>query len=148
MARSNRRQEVYGEGGDKDAEEKGNDPFEDGGQIVATFLHGYAKYNCQSQEEEDPAQLQPEGEAQQPILSLVDPQPLVLGADEDGGDNVTDDEDGEHHIMEMVVPARVKDRQQDQSRTADDAEYTGQDIKDLLALIGMGSQPLALAQPV
>ena len=65
---------------------------------------------CQLEENE--GQFGPEGEAQDAVLAVVDAQALVLGAQEDCGEDVAADEKEEAAIMNAVVVIVVEYREE------------------------------------
>ena len=52
------------------------------------FILADAKADGKADLDEDEDELDPKGHAQDAVFAEVDPQPLVLGADEDGGNDV------------------------------------------------------------
>lgn len=71
-----------------EGEDERDDPLAHGGGVVVVPLAQHAERDGQAQLDEDEEQLHPEGDAQDAVLAVVDPEPLVLPAHEDGRQNV------------------------------------------------------------
>lgn len=65
------------------------------------------------------------------MLSMVDSQTLVLGADTNGADDVASDEEEEEDIVEFGVLSDVEDGQEDKTGTSDGGEDHGEAGEDL-----------------
>lgn len=65
-----------------------NDPFENGGMIVSCLVPQHGESDSQSKFDEDKRKLNPETRAEDTVFTPFDAQSLVLGADEDCGDDV------------------------------------------------------------
>ena len=96
-------QQVDEEGEDVKGEDEGDDPFEDGANVLAAGEGRTDEDGGEGDLDEDEGELEPKGEAQDAVLAEVHAEALVLGADEDG----TDDIPGHEEEKETVVQARV-----------------------------------------
>lgn len=93
ILRAHARQQIHGKGQDVKRKHKRDNPLEHGGDVAMAGECGCRKNDCEHDFDQDERQFDPEGGAEDPVVAIVDSQPLVLGAQEDGGDNVTGDED-------------------------------------------------------
>lgn len=72
-----------------EGEDQSDDPFEDGRDVLVTVCEGGAdEDDRQTELDEDEEELHPKGDAQDAMLAEVDTQALILGADENGGDDI------------------------------------------------------------
>ena len=83
-----RRQEIDDEAPDVEDVDEGDGPLDDGGPVVVVLIGEDAEGDGEAELDEDEGELDPEGRAQDAVFAEVDPEPLVFGADEDGGDDV------------------------------------------------------------
>lgn len=93
------RQQIDEEGEDVKGEDEGDDPLEDGRDVLFAVKGGGGEDDGEDDLDDDEGQLQPEGEAQDAVLAEVHAEALVLGADEDGADDVAGDEEEEEAVM-------------------------------------------------
>ena len=84
------RQEVRYEAPDIEDVDQRDDPLEDSADVVVFVFLSDGEDNGERDFGEDEEQLDPEGDAQDAVFAEVDAEALVLGADEDGADNVAD----------------------------------------------------------
>lgn len=61
------------------------------------------------------------------MFAVVDSKTLVLGADEDGRDDVTGNKDYEHGIVDVVVVDSVENGEEYKSQGTNDGEDNGAD---------------------
>ena len=66
------------------------------------------------------------------MVAVVDAETLILGAKEDGADDVAGDEEEEEAIMEMWMAVCVEDTQQNQACCACNATDNAEPGEDLL----------------
>ena len=104
-----RGQQVDEEGEDVKGEDEGDDPLEDGGDVLVYAERGGGEDDGEGGLDEDEGELEPEGEAQDAVLAEVDAQALVLGADEDGADDVAAHEEEEESAVQILVVDGVED---------------------------------------
>jgi hypothetical protein len=64
-------QEVDDEGEDVKGEDEGNDPFEDGGDVVVVAPVGADEDDCEDELDDDEGGLYPEGDAEDAVLAVV-----------------------------------------------------------------------------
>ena len=86
------RQQIDKEGEDVKREHEGNDPLENGRNVLFAVERGGHENDCKDELDNDEHEFEPKGEAQDPMLAEVDAEPLVLGADEYGADDISGDE--------------------------------------------------------
>lgn len=85
----------------------------------------HAEPDGQADLDEDEGELHPEAQAQHAEFAVVDAQPLVLGADEDGVDDVADYEEAYEAVVEVLVVQGVEDGQEDEAGGAGDGGDDG-----------------------
>lgn len=111
---------------------EGNDPFEYSGDIPVIVQLGNTENDAETDLSDDEGKLDPEGDAEDRVLAVVDSQALVLPANEDGAHNVPNDEDAQADVVHPVVVVVVVDGQEDQTNcTHDRCDCTKQRV-DLL----------------
>lgn len=142
-----RRQQVDEEGEDVEGEDECHGPFEDSGGVVFLLVAAHAKGDSERDFDQDEGELDPEGEAEDLVLSEVHAEPLVFRADENGGDDVAGDEEDEEDIVEGWMAQRVEDRQQDQACCSDSRSDERQSAQNLLGDTRVGCQAPAVSQP-
>jgi hypothetical protein len=81
-------EQVDEEGKDVEGEDEGDEPLEDGGSVAVAGRVADAETDGHSDFDQDEGELDPEGDAEHAVVAVVDPEALVLCADEDGGDDV------------------------------------------------------------
>lgn len=86
--------EVDGEAPDVEGVDEGDDPFEDGGRVPPRLAVADAEADGHAELDDDEGELEPEGDAQDAVLSVVDSEALVFPADEDGREDVSAADEG------------------------------------------------------
>jgi len=81
------------------------------------------------------------------MLAVVDTEPLVLSANEDGGDDVANDEDCEEDVVERAVVDVVEDGEQDQAGCTSDRGNDAKNGQDLLPVGGVWGELAQMSQP-
>ena len=81
------------------------------------------------------------------MLPIMNPQALVLGADEDGANDISRDEEQEEAVVQIGMAQGVEDGQQDQTGRAGDGEQDRQRTQDLLDPAEVLGQPAGMPQP-
>lgn len=81
------------------------------------------------------------------MLPIMDSQALVLGADEDGANDISGNEEQEEAVVQMGVAQGVEDGQQDQTGRAGDGEQDRECTQDLLDPAEVLGQPAGMPQP-
>lgn len=93
VASADRGQQVDNEGEDVSGEDEGNDPFEDGTGILLRLVvasHADTEPDGEADFDNDEAELDDEAGQQDAVLGAIeDTQSKVLGADQDGTDNIS-----------------------------------------------------------
>lgn len=84
----NRRDEIDRKAPDVEGIDERDDPLADRGAVVVLPVAEDAEGDGQPDLDQDEGQLDPEGDAQDAVLPVVDAKSLVLPADEDRGDDV------------------------------------------------------------
>lgn len=73
-----------------EGENQSDDPFEDGSNVLVTGCEGGTnKNNGKAELDENKEELHPKGSAENTMLAEVDAKALILGADKNGGDDIT-----------------------------------------------------------
>ncbi len=119
------RQQIHEESKDIKGENKGDDPFQDGPDGPVGGERGADKDSSKEDFDNDEEELHPEGCAEDAVLAKVDAEALVFGADEDGGDDVTGDEEQKKSIMEFGVTDGIEDGQENQAASASNGKEDG-----------------------
>lgn len=94
-----RRQQIHKEGEDVESEDESDDPFENGPGVLLVVEHGSCEDDRKDHLHDDEDEFEPKGEAQNPMLAEMHAEALILGADEDGADNIAGDEEEEEAIV-------------------------------------------------
>ena len=92
-------------------------------------------------------QFDPKREPQDAMLSIMNSQALVLGADEDGANDISGNEEQEEAVVQIGMVQGVEDGQQDQTGRAGDSEQDRQCTQDLLDTAEVLGQPAGMSQP-
>lgn len=126
-----------GEEVDKEAKhvetvDEGDCPLEASRDVPDMLLGADAEGDAEADLKDDEGELDPERVAQNRVLAVMDSEALVLPADEDGGDDVSNDEDGEKDVMKPVVVLAVKNGKQDQAGCSHNSGNAGAAGVDLL----------------
>lgn len=108
-----RGQEIDEESENVEGEDEGDEPLEHGGDVLLDGEGREGEDDGEDDFDDDEGEFGPEGEAQDAVLAEVDAEALVLGADEDGGDDVAGDEEEEEAVVEVRVVQGVEDREED-----------------------------------
>jgi len=124
-----------------------DDPFEDGGFVDFAAALQDAEGDGEAGLDEDESELDPEAGAQNAVLAEVDAEALVFGADEDRGDDVSCNEDGKHCLVDIREASGVEDGQENQAKTTDDGETSGEAGEDLLRDVVVFGQATLVSQP-
>lgn len=89
--------------------------------------------NGQNDFDEDKGEFDPEGDGENAVLALiVSAESLVLSADEDGADDVSDDEKTEAEIVDSWEVVGILHTQQDESCSSDKGEKYAAKAENLL----------------
>ena len=94
-----RGQQIDKEGQDVKGEDEGDDPFEYGSHILPAVEGSDDEDDGEDYLDDDEDELEPEGEAQDAVLAEMHAEALVLGADEDGADDVAGHEEEEEAVV-------------------------------------------------
>ena len=117
-----RRQQIDKERQHVKRKDERDDPFENRRDVLPAGEGGADKDGGEGNLDEDENELEPEGEAQDAVLAEVHAQALVLGADEDGADDVAGHEKEEEAVMQAGVMERVEDGEEDEAAGSGDGE--------------------------
>ena len=126
-------QQIHKECQDIKGEDERDDPFEDGRYILPVIKRGADEDGSKGNFDEDKGEFKPEGEAQDAVLTEVYAQALVLGADEDGADDVTGHKEEEETIVQMGMVEGIEDGEEDQAAGSGDGEDDCGDRKGVSA---------------
>ena len=92
LAAPRRRQQIHKEGKDVKSEDEGDDPFENGRYVLRVVKRSGCVDGCENDLHYDEDEFEPEREAEDAMLAEVHAETLVLGANEDGADDITSHE--------------------------------------------------------
>lgn len=141
------RQQIDHEAKNVECEDKSDDPFEYGGFVPVVRVGCGHEDDGENHLDDDEDEFDPEADGQDPVVSVMDSQTLVLGAEEDGADNVSSDEDQQEAVVHPCMVICVENAQQDQpSRTRDSEEYRD-DTEYFLGCARVLRQTTRVAQP-
>lgn len=124
--------EVHEETQDVEEEDERDDPFQDGGGVVLALCLEDAECGCEGDFDEDEGEFDPEAVPQDAVVAEMYAEPLVLPADEYGGDDVAADEKREEGVVLPRVVRRVEDGEQDESCGAGDGKHDAEPGVELL----------------
>lgn len=124
-----------------------NDPLEDSGRIVILVVTEDDEGNGQANGDENEHQLDPERDGEHAVLRVVYTQTLVLGANEDGRDEVANDEEAQKDVVQSGVTRCVKDGQANQTNGSNQGPENGEPREHFLAPGGVGHETAAVAEP-
>ena len=133
-------QKIQEEAQDIEGERERHNPLEDGGDVVQTAEIGDSKHYRERDFDQDKGQFRPEGDAQDAVVAIVDPQALILGAEEDCTDDVASNEEKQEAVVQVRMVVRVKDAQQDQAGSACDAGSDAATGEDFLRGVGVARE--------
>lgn len=161
-------QEIDDETPDVEDVDERDDPLEDGSfvdSVVATFQD--TKCDCEAAFHENEGELDPEADAEDAVFAEVHAETLVLGADEDCGDDVattgsicqylsrdTDrtfreyiHEASQHSLVNIREAPGVEDGQEEQAEAADNSKSNGEAGKDLLGDVVIHGETALVSEP-
>lgn len=115
-------QKIDKESKDIQGEDEGNDPLQDGGDVLVGGKGSADKYGSEENFDNDEAQLHPERGTKDAVLAEVTAEALILGADANGGDDVAADEEEKEAIMEPGMADGVEYGQKDQAGRSQNGE--------------------------
>lgn len=140
-------QQIEQEAEDVEGEDQGDDPLEDGGDVALVRPRGADEDSGERDLDQDERQLDPEADAQDAVLAVVDPQALVLGAEKHSGQDEACDEEQEEPVVQVRVVVRVEDGEQDQACGSRDREDDGQHREHFLRRRRVGHQSPLVPEP-
>ena len=117
-----RRQQIDKESQHVKRKDERDDPFENGRDVLAAGEGGADEDGCEDNLNKDEGEFEPEGEAQDAVLAEVHAETLVLGADEDGADDVAGHEEEEEAVVQARVVERVEDGEEDEAAGSGDGK--------------------------
>ena len=117
-----RRQQIDKERQHVKRKDERDDPFENRRDVLPAGEGGADKDGGEGNLDEDEGELEPEGEAQDAVLAEVHAEALVLGADEDGADDVAGHEEEEEAVVQAGVVERVEDGEEDEAAGSGEGE--------------------------
>lgn len=79
-------------------------------------------------------------------MPIMDAQPLILGADQNGAEDVSGDEEEEEAIVHVRVAVGVEDGEEDQPDRARDGEDDAEHAEHLLRARGVAREPARVSQ--
>lgn len=126
------REEIDEEAGDVEAVDVGDNPLENGGNVPLVRLGAHAKSNDETDFGNDEEELDPEGDSDDGVLTVMDAQALVFPADEDCTDDVASNKDTQENVVQRVVVFAVEDGEKNKTSRSDDGSNGSTDRVDLL----------------
>ena len=119
--------EVDNEAEDVKGENQTDDPFEDGALVLVVFEEKRAEDNGKYSLDDDEDELDPEAEAKFAMLAVLDPEPLIFPACEDGAEHVAEHEEEEEESVKFRVTKSVEEGEEDEpggaEKREEDREY-------------------------
>ena len=122
LAAPRSRQQIYKEGKDVESEDKGDDPLENGRDVLLVVKRGDRVDDGENDLHYDEDKFEPEREAEDAMLAEVHAEALVLGANEDGADDITGHEQQEKAIVKTRMVEGIEDGEEDQAAGSGDGE--------------------------
>lgn len=132
---------------DVEGEDKGHDPLENRGGIPVVGPGCAYKDDSEDDLSEDESELDPEADSQDSVMTIMNAEPLIFGAEEDGGNDVADDENEQTAIVDGVVAIRVENRQNDQTGGSGDGKDQTADAEDFLCVRCVSGKTTPMSQP-
>lgn len=126
--------------------DKRDDPLENRSGIITVPKRKDAKRDRECNFHQDENQLRPKRHAQKAVLPIVDPQSLVLGADQDRAEDVAGDEEEQEAIVHVGVAVRIEDGEEDQADRPGDGEEDAGDAEEYLVARGVAGEAAGVAQ--
>ena len=126
------RQQVQDETQDIEGEDISNRPLHRRSNVLMASEHRAAEHNCQNDFDADEDELDPERYPQDAMVTVVNAESLVLGADTHCGDDVAADEEEEHAVVQTGVVVGVLDGEGDEAGGANEGADAGCDGETLL----------------
>ena len=114
--------EVDHEAEDVKGEDQADDPFEDGALVLVVFEEKRAEDSGKYSLDDDEDELDPEAETKFAMLAVLDPEPLVFPACEDGAEHVAEHEEEEEESVQFRVPKSVEEGKEDETGGAEKRE--------------------------
>lgn len=111
-----------------------DDPLDDGAGIVLLLELCDSKSDRKTNFNEYEGELDPKARAQDAVFAEMDTEALVLGADEDGTDNIANNKDTKHGVVKSWVVSCVEDAEEDEACCTNDSCDDGADAKEGFAL--------------
>ena len=133
-------EQIEQEAQDVAREDQGDDPLKDGGDVAVAGPRGADEDGGQHDLDQDEGQFHPEADAQDAVLAVVDAEPLVGRADEDGGEDVAGQEEEEEAVVQVRVVVGVEDGEQDEACGSADRGHDGEHGEDFLRPGGVGDE--------
>lgn len=134
-------------GKDIKAKHQGNDPLDDRCRVIVLVVTKHDERNGQANGDEDKSQLDPKGDGEHAVLGVVHAQALVLGANEDGRDEVADDEQAQEDVVHAWVARCVEDAEADEADGAYQRPEDGEAREDFFAEGGVGDETALVTEP-
>lgn len=141
------RVQVHIEREDVEAKHQCNDPLDDRSRVIVLVITKHDERNGQADGDENEGQLDPKGDGEHAMLGVVHAEALVLGADEDGRDEVADDEKAQKDVVQTGVVRGIEDTEADKADGAHQGPDDGEAGQDFLAQGGVGYKAAAVAKP-
>lgn len=95
------RQKIHKKRQDIKRENQRNNPLHDSADILLLIKGARSEDDCEDQLDDDEGELHPEAEAEDAVLPEMDPEALILGADEDCAYYVAGDEEEKETVVEV-----------------------------------------------
>lgn len=147
MFRPESRHKIDEEAENVEEEDERNNPLEHRRNIIPPRPRTHPKSNSERRLDQNKREFNPERPAQDGVLTEMNPETLVLPADEDGGYDISDDEDGEEDIVQTVMAQGVEDAEKDKACSAGNGGDDGDARVNFLPDGGIGGEDTTMTQP-
>ena len=122
LAAPRRRQQIHKESEDIKSEHEGDDPFEDGPYVRLAIKRSGRIDGRENDLYYDENEFEPEREAEDAVLAEVHAEALILGANEDGADDIASHEQQEKASVKARMVESIEDGEEDQAAGSGDGE--------------------------
>jgi hypothetical protein len=112
-------QKVHEEAQHVQAVEECYRPLQYSGNIPNVLLGAHTKCDAKANLKQDKGELDPEGDAEDRVLAVVYSQALILPANEDCRNNVSEYEDSQEDVMQLVVSLSVENGKENEAHCTD-----------------------------
>ena len=127
MLRPHTRQKIDHKTDEVECEDEGNHPFHHRSHVVNTLIRTGTEDDGETDFDNDEAKFDPEGNAEDTVLTVVDSKALVFCAKENSADNIASDENAEENIVKVRMVICIEDGKEDETDRTDNSSDDGTD---------------------